>query len=262
MPFTLAHPIAAIPLRPLMGKTGVLSALVVGSMTPDLPYFLPLGVDRISSHSPAGLFWFCLPAGLAAYVLFHSILKPAASFLFPPDLRRKLPVMPGDAWMPAVPMAAVLVSLLMGAVTHVVWDSFTHADGFLVKALPVLSISLFEVDGYRVFIYKLLQHGSSLAGMALLALWGWRWLARARPRSSEAGWQPPEQAWASCWVALVAITALVGLMVGLNGIGPATGIWALQRFLVTGVTSAMAALGGMLLLLGLVWRAFESRQGA
>ncbi len=62
MPFTLAHPAAAAPLR----RFGlVLSALVVGSMAPDFPYFLPgLPQDKFG-HTLAGVFWFCVPAGLA-----------------------------------------------------------------------------------------------------------------------------------------------------------------------------------------------------
>lgn len=245
-----------------MGKVGVLSALVVGSLTPDLPYFLPLGVHRISSHSPAALFWFCLPAGLAGYLLFHSLLRPVLSFLFPPGLRSKLPVLAPGSWLPAAPLAGVLVSLLVGAVTHDVWDSFTHADGFLVRAFPPLSYLLFELDGYQVSIYKLLQHLSSLAGMTILAVWGWRWLARARPRPAEPGWRPPERAWAACWVALTVGTALVGFIAGFSRIGDTTGIWALQRFLAFGVTGAMAALGSMLLVLGLGWRILESRMPA
>ena len=259
MPFTLAHPVAAIPLRSLMGNAGVLSALIVGSVTPDLPYFLPLGVDRIDSHSPAGLLWFCLPAGLALYLLFHAALRPALTFLVPAALRNRLPVLPDKTWLPRAPLAAVFASLLAGATTHIAWDSFTHADGLLVRTLPILGVSLLEVDGYRVYVYKLLQHGSSLAGMAILAWWGWRWLVHARPRSPTAAWQPPEYAWAACWVILVGGSTTAGLVAGLETVGPTTGILALQRFLVVGVTCGMAALGGMLLILGLLWRAIDSR---
>jgi len=43
-------------------------------VVPDLWYFVPFA-DRADSHSLAALFWFCLPAGLAAYALFHLLLK-------------------------------------------------------------------------------------------------------------------------------------------------------------------------------------------
>ena len=46
MPVTIAHPIAAIPLRRPLGRLGVLSALVIGSITPDVPFFLPFSLHR------------------------------------------------------------------------------------------------------------------------------------------------------------------------------------------------------------------------
>lgn len=51
MPFTLAHPAAAVPLRRRLGRYGTLSLLLIGSMARDLAYFLPVGVSR--AQSPA-----------------------------------------------------------------------------------------------------------------------------------------------------------------------------------------------------------------
>ena len=51
MPLTTAHPVAAIPLRRPLGRLGVLAGLVIGSITPDLPLFLPLPVGRNAAHS-------------------------------------------------------------------------------------------------------------------------------------------------------------------------------------------------------------------
>ncbi|MGH8296134.1 MAG: DUF4184 family protein, partial [Steroidobacteraceae bacterium] len=49
MPFTLAHPAAVLPLRraPLLRTV----PLIIGSMTPDVPYFLPW---RIAKYIPQG----------------------------------------------------------------------------------------------------------------------------------------------------------------------------------------------------------------
>ena len=43
MPFTLAHPAAVIPLCGILRRASVPSALIIGSMAPDLVYFVPLG---------------------------------------------------------------------------------------------------------------------------------------------------------------------------------------------------------------------------
>ena len=47
MPFTASHAVAALPfLRTPLPD----SALVIGSMTPDLPFYLPLGPD-VATHT-------------------------------------------------------------------------------------------------------------------------------------------------------------------------------------------------------------------
>ena len=150
MPYPFAHPAAVLPLAPLMGRLAAPSALVIGSVVPDLWYFVPL-VSREASHSPAGLFWFCLPVGLAAYALFHLLLKRPLIALLSPRLAGFT-----SAGMPAVPWYAVVASLLVGVLTHIAWDGLTHSDG------PAW-----------------LQHASTLAGSAILAAWIWRKLRHA-----------------------------------------------------------------------------------
>ena len=61
MPFTIAHAAAALPLR----KTRlVLSALVIGTMVPDLQYFLRMAPDDRYGHSLRGALLLSLPLGL------------------------------------------------------------------------------------------------------------------------------------------------------------------------------------------------------
>jgi Domain of unknown function (DUF4184) len=153
VPYPFAHPAAVLPLARPMGRFAVPSALVIGSVIPDLWYFLPL-VGREASHSPAGLLWFCLPVGLAAYVLFHVLLKQPLIALISPRLASF-----ACAGVPAVPWYAVVASLLAGALTHIVWDPLVH--------------------------HSWLQHASTLAGSAILAWWIWRKL-RGAPTPSHA----------------------------------------------------------------------------
>jgi hypothetical protein len=80
---TLAHPAVALPLRRLLGPLGLTSALAVGSMIPDLAYFLPLGVSGAQSHSVRGLFWFCLPAGVLGWVAYRVVVRPFVLQLVP-----------------------------------------------------------------------------------------------------------------------------------------------------------------------------------
>jgi Domain of unknown function (DUF4184) len=176
VPYTFAHPAAVIPIAAVLGRSAVPSALVIGSMIPDAWYFVPF-LDRDDSHDLMGILWFCLPAGLLAYTAFHLIFKQPMLALLPRDLAGRL-----AAWttpgMPAVPRFAVLVSLLAGIATHLVWDALTH-PGPLSAALPVLQAKLFG----NVYLHGLLQHASTLLGTAFLARWILRKLRATKPQA-------------------------------------------------------------------------------
>ncbi|WP_213947536.1 DUF4184 family protein [Luteibacter sp. dw_328] len=64
MPFTLSHVAAVLPFRRRC-SVDVFAALAIGSMTPDLHYFLPLLREHwpLPSHELISLPLFCLPAG-------------------------------------------------------------------------------------------------------------------------------------------------------------------------------------------------------
>jgi hypothetical protein len=166
MPYPFAHPAAILPLIGPMGRFAVPSALVIGCMVPDAWYFVPL-LTREDSHSLGGLLWFCVPAGLLAYFAFHLLLKQPLLALLPERLAAKLAAFA----FPTLPEArchAVLVSLLVGAFTHLAWDALTH-------------------DKYVVNGFQVMQHASTLLGTAWLAGWLWRRLGGAPSRALPPG---------------------------------------------------------------------------
>ncbi len=179
MPFTFAHPAAAVPLLRPLGRWASLSALVIGSMTPDFWYLFPHAVGRGNGHSFAGLFWFCLPAGIVMYLLFHFLIKQPVLSVLPTPVATRLAAYAGAIPLARIAWPAVLVSLCVGAATHISWDAFTHGDGPGVLAIPLLRTHLFSVASYDVPLYKLLQHASTLLGLSLLTRWSWRWLRTA-----------------------------------------------------------------------------------
>jgi hypothetical protein len=158
MPYPFAHPAAILPLAGPMGRCAVPSALVIGSIAPDLWYLLP-SLARDDSHSLAGLAAFCLPAGLLAYLAFHLLLKQPLLALLPQAIASRLAAV-ATGGLPRAPWGAVAVSLLAGASTHLLWDAATH-------------------DRYVVHGFQVLQHASTLLGTAALAPWLRRWLRRA-----------------------------------------------------------------------------------
>jgi hypothetical protein len=169
MPFTLAHPAAAMPLARPLGRFGVLPALIIGAMIPDFAYFRPfLDVGR-RSHTVAGLFLFCLPVGGIVYVLFRVVLARPMLALLPDAVRSRVRLRRD------FPPLAIVVSVLAGAATHLVWDSFTHDGTPMVEAIPILRRELVTVGGYPLRVHRLLQHVSTVIGVSLILAWLVRW---------------------------------------------------------------------------------------
>jgi hypothetical protein len=186
MPYPFAHPAAILPLARPMGRFAVPSALAIGSLAPDFWYLAP-GLARDDGHSIAGLFWFCIPAGLLAYLAFHLLLKQPLAALLPLALSSRLAPLLAKG-LPEAGPPAVLGSLVAGAVTHLAWDGLTHER--------------WVVNGFQ-----LLQHASTLLGSVALAAWLWRWLRRAPPQPLPAGIPLPLAARAGVLLVLIALSA-------------------------------------------------------
>lgn len=146
MPYPIAHPAAAIALHRLLGRFSVPSALALGTVVPDLWYLLPW-LEREDSHTPVGLLVFCLPAGLAAYLVFHAVKIPLLELL-PRRLAERLRFYAADG-LPKAAWTAVCASLLAGAATHLVWDALTYSEAY----------------------GRVVRHGSTLLGGAFVAWW-------------------------------------------------------------------------------------------
>jgi len=171
MPSPFAHPAAAIPLT----RTGlVLSGLIVGSVAPDLGYLLPLS-NPYFMNTAAGLILFDVPAGIVLLWLFHSLAKWPLLSAAPDSLQRRLygPAQ-GFSFKPPRRFALILLSLLVGSATHVIWDSFTHEWGWMVEQISFLRIPL---GGMPLFV--VLRDLGTAAGIWLLVYWFVRWIAAA-----------------------------------------------------------------------------------
>lgn len=189
MPFTPAHVVAAVPLAPVLGRHASVSALAIGSITPDLGYFLPIDIARWHTHNLGSLLWFSLPVGLAAFALFHSLVAPLIHDLAPAPTRHRLPARWSTGTWPPVRIADVALCVVVGAITHLLWDEFTHTGTSLTRTFPDLGRTYAQLAGLRVTPVHVLQQASTLFGFVVLAHWGWRWLrvpARAESSSSAA----------------------------------------------------------------------------
>jgi hypothetical protein len=167
VPFTGSHPAAILPfLRSPMPA----SALVIGSMSPDLPLYLPMPYTVAFSHSVVGAVTVDVIVGVVAYLLWRGILRPFAVDYAPPRIGDRLP--PAERSRPHW----ILASLGMASLTHVVWDAFTHFDGWAVQRVAPLRTSFGVLPAY-----EWAQYLSGLLGLTVLTVWIVRWRRRTPP---------------------------------------------------------------------------------
>jgi hypothetical protein len=247
MPFTFSHIAAVLPLHKPLRRLGLISAAAIGAMAPDLDLILPIPLTREQTHSNLALLTFCLPVGLVAWTLFQALIKPALIEVLPDRIYARLSAehlgfRPGSvkAWLYAAS------AVLFGALTHVVWDGFTHEDAGGARVLPALGESAAELGGSTSSLYRWLQHGSTVIGAAAVFMAVWLWVRHAR-RSN-----PPTERRLSArerhrWIALYILIPVVLLALApFNQIG-----W--RRLHLTEVLTVLAVTGIRGVALGLTF---------
>lgn len=250
MPFTPSHVAAAFPFR---RSRLVWSALIVGSMAPDFEYFLRLAPEGRHGHSLPGVFLLTLPLAIATLWLFHKFVKVPLVELMPEALERRLIPYTGEFRFGGVKRFALIVtSILVGVLTHLVWDSFTHPNGQAVLHWPALRQRVHLPILGDAPVYKALQYASTIFGLAFLLVWLMAWY-----RSADIGSLPParENARPTRKIAiLAAITgvATIGAFIAtVANTGIPQNLRAVPHFLVPLVVAAIALLWWELVLLGI-----------
>lgn len=215
MPFTLAHPVAAIPLKKYLGDYGCLSALFIGAMVPDFVYMLPpefVYYNRLTSHSLLGLFKVCLPMGILFFYLYHLLMAPVIVSVFPERLLRRLPPHLCLGKCPPTNNGhTILLSILIGAATHIIWDYFTHNYG-IPKHVEFFNTPLMTLDNWEIMPFRVLQHSGTVLGLMLLLWWTWRWYLDAET-SKPIVWQPSPTIRHITLFLLLLVPTLVGLYI-------------------------------------------------
>lgn len=207
MPFTPAHAAAVLPLA---REPWVMSALVAGSMAPDMPYFARLApltvtaeswyepfLNATTSHSISGTVTVALPYALLLAVFWWVAYRPLTHVLTR-SAEHRLPSGGSMSQRPvdfAARLGWVLASAAVGIATHLAWDALAHT-------------------------YRPIQHASTALGMLILLVFVIRHPARPRP-----------QIWA--WVALLLVASAAAL----------AGAWAQGRRDATSTTEHLLRAG-------------------
>jgi hypothetical protein len=211
----LAHQAPVLPLKLAGPRRWNGTGLVIGSMMPDLAYATMGSPLYVQAHDLGPQLWFDLPVGMVVTLLVRRVVAPVVAAHLPDRAPWHLrdyaalgrwPTGAGTGWRPWLVLA---VSVLVGSLSHVALDSFTHSSGWVVEnAAPLRAVVL------RITVFDWLQFGlsfvGSVASLAMLRRLGRRRLLRATYGP------PPLEATAASDQGLrrgLAVSALAGLLV-------------------------------------------------
>ncbi|MEM0995145.1 MAG: DUF4184 family protein [Bacteroidota bacterium] len=170
MPFSTAHPALVLPLCKLSKKSVSVTALIIGSISPDMEYFFHLRPNRTFGHLYLHAWWFDLVITLVLCFVFHHILKRALIHNLPTFLKARAVSYRSLNWYQHFKehYFIILLSALIGIYSHLVWDEFTHKGTYMVEHVAWLKVHLFDFFGKSIQVYKVLQHTSSLVGTLIV----------------------------------------------------------------------------------------------
>ncbi|CCH77337.1 conserved membrane hypothetical protein [Nostocoides japonicum T1-X7] len=233
MAFTPAHTLAALPVARSLGRARpvVFAALVIATMAPDAPYFVPVPVSRVLTHSLRGVVGVDALMSLAALLAWLVAVERPLRDLSPTRVRERLRPLDRRVRWSDVPLA--YVAAVVGGLTHVVWDGFTHREGYVVEHWPALRTVHVQWP-----LYQWLQLGSSVVGCVLVAGYVVQALRSRRPETPPdrvVGWH--HAAWSLLLAAFVA-----GVALGIRAMPPSPGRAAyLKNLVVPGLALTCAA---------------------
>jgi hypothetical protein len=146
-------------------------------------------------------------------------------------------------------VSALVLSLTLGVLSHIVWDGFTHANRFGTDLIPALGRPWFTVAGYTFHGFAVAQYGSSLVGLPLIALVLIR-LYLQQPRDDDPGLAAAPPALRASGLALAGAILIAASIVALDRASETPGrFWHTLAY--EGATLTMAAALLLLLLMAI-----------
>ncbi len=211
MPFTFSHPAVILPFRYVGKKHFSITGLIVGSIIPDFEYFIRVQNNSHYSHTIPGIFWFDLPLALVVCFLFHNMVRGPLIANAPYNLHIRLVNYDQFNWNQYFKKnwIKIIYSIVIGIITHLISDKFTHKSSNMVSAVPGIMETQELIDTPKS-IYRVIQITFSVIGLALCAFTIWQF-----PRSKQiTGYNPNNRYWLVMFCIFAATLALIIIKIG------------------------------------------------
>ena len=187
MPLTFCHPAIVLPLKKLKSNWFSMTGLIIGSMSPDLEYFSRMEIIATHSHLFWGVLYFDLPIALIYCFVFHLFVRNILIHHLPYFLEERFAQFLNFDWIDYFKKhwLIVVISIIIGAYSHLFWDAFTHEWGCFTKLIPALEETWFQIpfNNLEVKGYKFLQHFSTFLGAIFIAFWIYKMPKQILPKT-------------------------------------------------------------------------------
>lgn len=146
-----------------------MTGLIIGSIAPDFEKFIRMSAYDSFSHTWRSIFYFNLPLSLVLAFLFHIIVRDVMIDHLPVYFKKRLIIFRNFDWVSYFRnhYVIIILSIIVGTVSHIAWDAFTHIDGRLVRWLPFLKAYL-SVGEFRMKVFNFLQLSTSVLGLLVV----------------------------------------------------------------------------------------------
>jgi len=170
MPFTPAHTAILFPARWINPAYISWTALIIGSMVPDAEYFIWLNSGSYLSHTLWGILVFNIPLTFLLAIAWHSFIRKG--------LVQKIPFIKNKYSKNYILDFPILlkknfivfsISAIIGITSHLFWDSFCHAKGFMVHRIPYL-IDYLSVYGHQIRWCYVCWYLSTVIGLIIISI--------------------------------------------------------------------------------------------
>jgi hypothetical protein len=134
--------------------------------------------------------------------------------------------------LPPARLANIALSIVAGALTHIVWDSFTHKMFWPYRHFGILRKVVQVPVAGGMGVYDLLQYGSSVFGLVVVVIWLLHWYRTAKPREPWGAMPVHVAERRAMIVAIPAFAICAAFVRALLGVGVPTGGASLVDFVI------------------------------
>lgn len=161
MPFTISHAVLAPPITKLSRNLLPLGAVAIGTMTPDL-FRLFSANDYAITHEWRGIIVPDLLLGLFFCLLWYGLFRPVVLRCI--GMVKPLNLYHFNQFISFT--LRVLIALVIGIVTHLIWDGLTHSDYRTFAFEDFLNQKIIVLD-HQYPMHRILQIGTSIISLPL-----------------------------------------------------------------------------------------------